>query len=119
MAVPFFVGADMSNNIRYALGTERAKLRNRLKKSGIVTCRACGQWLDWEHPYLPNSAELDEIYPVSKLPPQMRARACVDPTNIQVLCRRCNVDKSNKLDWTPGKAVERAQAGADETSRSW
>lgn len=109
----------MSSNIRYALGTERHKLRQRLKKSGITHCRACGQWLDWEHPYLPNSAELDEIYPVSKLPMQMRARACVDPTNIQVLCRRCNKAKSNKLDWVPGERREPPKPGADETSRRW
>lgn len=109
----------MSSNIRYALYNERVKLRNRLKKSGIVTCRACGCVLDWDHPYLPNSAELDEIYPVSKLPEQMRARACVDPTNIQVLCRRCNKEKSNRLDWVPGKRRETASPGADETSRGW
>jgi hypothetical protein len=50
-------------------------------------CPVCGATLDWDHPYLPNSAELDEIVPVSRLPEELRRRACLDPDNVQVLCR--------------------------------
>lgn len=86
-----------SSNVRYRLYSARAKLRERYKRMGIERCPNCGVRLDWDHPYLPNSAEIDEIYPVSKLPPEMRARAAVDPNNTQVLCRRCNRLKSNHL----------------------
>lgn len=60
-------------------------------------CPVCGATLDWDHPYLPNSAELDEIVPVSRLPEELRRRACLDPDNVQVLCRRCNKAKGNRL----------------------
>ena len=41
--------------------------------------------------------ELDEIVPVSRLPEELRRRACLDPDNVQVLCRRCNKAKGNRL----------------------
>lgn len=95
----------MSNNPRYGCFNERVKLRKRLKAMGITHCMnpKCGQPLDWEHPYRQNSAEIDEIVPISKLPKDMRARAAIDPRNVQVLCRRCNQQKSNKLNWDGGK----------------
>ena len=98
-------GAAMSNNPRYGCFNERVKLRKRLKAMGITHCMnpKCGQPLDWEHPYRQNSAEIDEIVPISKLPKDMRARAAIDPRNVQVLCRRCNQRKSNKLNWDGGK----------------
>lgn len=86
-----------SSNIRYRNFQARKKLRERLKHAGIEVCPNCGARLDWEHPYLPNSAELDEIIPVSKIPAPLKAQACVDPHNIQVLCRKCNRLKSDKL----------------------
>lgn len=88
-----------SNNIRYAIAGARRKLRERYRKSGIDHCPKCGVPLDWEHPYLPNSAELDEIVPVSKIPAPLKAQMCVDPRNVQVLCRKCNRKKSDKLNW--------------------
>lgn len=94
-----------SSNERYGCYTERVKLRKRLKAMGITRCMnpECGCVLDWERPYLPNSAEVDEIVPISRLPKPMRARAAVDPRNVQVLCRRCNREKSNSLDWKPAR----------------
>lgn len=91
----------MPNVNRYWNGNARRKLRDRLRRSGIDHCQnpRCGCVLDWEHPYQPNSAELDEIIPVSKLPPELRKRACIDPRNVQVLCRTCNLQKRDKLGW--------------------
>lgn len=86
-----------SSNIRYANFNARRKLRERLKRAGIEVCPSCGVRLDWERPYQPNSAELDEIIPVSKIPAPLKAQMCVDPRNVQVLCRRCNRIKSDKL----------------------
>ena len=91
----------MPNVNRYWNGSARRKLRARLRRSGIEHCQnpRCGCLLDWDHPYQPNSAELDEVIPVSKLPPELRKRACIDPRNVQVLCRRCNLAKRDKLGW--------------------
>ena len=95
----------MSNNPRYGCFNERVKLRKRLRAMGITRCMnpKCGQLLDWDRPYRQNSAEIDEIVPISKLPPQMRARAAIDPRNVQVLCRKCNRAKSDKLNWDGGR----------------
>jgi hypothetical protein len=70
-------------NPRYANGNARRKLRARLRAM-YERCPVCGATLDWNHPYLPNSAELDEIVPVSRLPEELRRRACLDPDNAQV-----------------------------------
>ena len=112
----------MSSNVRYTFWRQRVNQRKRLRQM-YTTCPKCGVLLDWEHPYLPNSAEVDEIFPISKLPKEMRAKAAVDPNNLQALCRRCNKAKSNK---TPKELaqLERAMSTKDvpqniETSREW
>lgn len=103
-------------NPRYANGNARRKLRARLRAM-YERCPECGALLDWDHPYLPNSAELDEIVPVSRLPEELRRRACLDPDNVQVLCRRCNKAKGNRL---PGE-LEMGTAGPETvvTSQRW
>lgn len=73
-------------NPRYANGNARRKLRARLRAM-YERCPVCRATLDWDHPYLPNSAELDEIVPVSRLPEELRRWACLGPDNVQVLCR--------------------------------
>ena len=98
-----------SNNIRYRNYQARKKLRDRYRKAGIERCPVCGVLLDWEHPYRPNSAELDEIIPVSKIPAPLKAQMCVDPRNVQVLCRKCNRAKSDNLHWKPSKPKERPE----------
>lgn len=85
----------MSSNVRYTYHRKRTAQRKRLR-SIYTRCPKCGVLLDWDHPYLPNSAEVDEIYPISKLPVEFRAKAAIDPHNLQALCRKCNKEKSNK-----------------------
>lgn len=79
-------------------------------------CPRCGVPLDWEHPYLPNSAEIDEIIPISRLPQEIRGRMAVDPSNTQVLCRRCNKLKGNKM---PVKKQEQVEQKPVKTSKKW
>ena len=105
---------------RYRNGSARRKLRARLRHM-VSHCPMCGVALDWEHPYQDNSAELDEIWPLSKTPPELRARAAVDPSNVQVLCRRCNKLKGAR---TPQQLaiMQRPSAEPDapiKTSRKW
>lgn len=105
-----------SSNVRYQFASERRKQRKRLR-SIYSHCPKCGIELDWVHPYLPNSAEVDEIIPISKIPMELRGRAAVDPSNLQVLCRKCNKLKGNKL---PMREVqEPIKAEPIKTSRSW
>lgn len=101
---------------RYANGNARRKLRARLRRV-VSVCPHCGVELDWEHPYLPNSAELDEVYPVSKLPEQLKRRACLDPANVQVLCRACNKKKGNKVGYEPRR--EGREHAPVYTSEEW
>lgn len=106
---------------RYRNGSARRKLRARLRHV-VSHCPHCGVLLDWEHPYLDNSAELDEIWPISKTPPELRARAAVDPSNVQVLCRRCNKLKGNKTPQQLRLVSQQAapqQAAPIKTSREW
>lgn len=106
----------MSSNVRYRFYSERVRQRRRFR-SMVSHCPCCGAELDWDHPYLPNSAELDEIIPISKLPPDIRGRMAVDPSNLQVLCRRCNKLKGNKLPVRKAEATE--DSGPIPTSRRW
>lgn len=105
----------MSNNVRYQFSHERQKLRKRYRAM-YSRCPMCGVALDWEHPYLPNSAEIDEIIPISKIPRELRGRAAVDPNNTQVLCRRCNKLKGAKLPVVQAPPVEHQPV---KTSRKW
>lgn len=104
------------SNPRYANGSARRKLRARLRQM-YDHCPKCGKRLDWEHPYLPNSAELDEYIPVSKIPDRYKRQACLDPDNVGVLCRECNKLKGDKLPWQ--MKLERRPPERVETSQSW
>lgn len=106
----------MSSNVRYQFSHERKKLRQRYRHM-YTHCPACGVELDWIHPYQPNSAEIDEIIPISKLPKDIRGRMAVDPSNTQVLCRRCNKLKGNKLPVRQAAPVEEHKP--IKTSRVW
>lgn len=107
-----------SSNVRYQFSGERKKLRRAMRKQHD-RCQMCGRYLDWEHPYLPNSAELDEIVPISRLPQEVRGRAAVDPRNIQVLCRACNKAKSNHLGWVPPKEPKRVRTDGVNDLVGW
>lgn len=113
------MGASVGND-RYKNGNARRKLRKTLMHQ-VSHCPHCGVLLDWKHPYLPNSAELDEKWPQSKTPREYRARMAVDPDNVQVLCRKCNKLKGA---YTPQQLAileqgGRVQAGPMPTSRDW
>ena len=105
----------MSSNVRYQFSHERKKLRQRYRHM-YTHCPVCGVELDWVHPYLPNSAEIDEIIPISKLPKDIRGRMAVDPSNTQVLCRHCNKLKGNKM---PVKQAPPEPHTPIKTSRKW
>ncbi len=106
----------MSNNVRYHFYSKRVAQRRRFR-SMVSHCPWCGVELDWDRPYLPNSAEIDEIIPISRLPKELRARMAVDPSNLQVLCRKCNKLKGNKLPVRKAETVEERKP--IPTSRKW
>lgn len=50
---------------------------------GQTTCAICPTWLNYEHAKLPNSPEVDHII--------AKADGGTDhPSNLRVICRRCN-----------------------------
>ena len=88
-------GPGGSSNPRYAKGTARTKLRNRLKAEGrgCWICRAFGRpdAIDYSLPARhPRSFEMDDLVPVSK---------GGDPTsydNVDAAHRECNNWRSNR-----------------------
>ena len=116
-------GGMPSSNPRYARGTARVKLRNRLKSEGrgCWICRAFGRpdAIDYSLPARhPRSFEVDELVPVS------RGGSPIDYGNVDAAHRECN-------NWRGNKTVEQVLAiarnarglsearGTDPTSREW
>lgn len=85
----------MSSNPRYAKGTARVKLRNRLKAEGrgCWICRAFGrpEAIDYSLPARnPRSFEVDELVPVSL------GGSPIDYANVDAAHRECNIWRGNK-----------------------
>ena len=80
-----------STNPRYANYKERERQRNRLLRECSV-CALCGREIDksLKSPH-PMSAEVDEIIPISK------GGSPIDPSNLQLVHRACNIRKSNHI----------------------
>jgi 5-methylcytosine-specific restriction endonuclease McrA len=76
----------------------RAKVIRAAKEDGIELCPFCRVVLNYDEPRLPESAEVDHIQPVSQ-----GGEDTMD--NLQVICRRCNLRKSDKVD-RPGQKVD-------------
>lgn len=85
------------HNPRWHYSGQRKALRARYKSLGLP-CALCGQPIDYSLPAgHPDSFELDEIIPISKIPPELRAKAAVDPKNVQPAHRRCNARRGAKF----------------------
>jgi 5-methylcytosine-specific restriction endonuclease McrA len=78
----------MATNPRYANGHRRRKLRAQILAEEDV-CGVCGQLVDKDlPPGLPDSAEIDEIQPIS------RGGSPLDRENCRLSHRRCNVGRN-------------------------
>ena len=85
------------HNPRWHYSGQRKALRARYRSLGLP-CALCGQPIDYSLPAgHPDSFELDEIIPISKIPPELRAKAAVDPKNTQPAHRRCNARRGAKF----------------------
>ena len=64
------------------------ELREKIMRRDNYTCQICGK-------YMPDGVgiEIDHIYPISK-------GGKTVPSNLQVLCSKCNRSKSDKLDYS-------------------
>lgn len=85
----------MSSNPRYARGSARTKLRNRLRAEGrgCWICRAFGRpdAIDYSLPARhPRSFEVDEIIPISK------GGSPIDYGNVDATHRECNNWRGNR-----------------------
>ena len=85
----------MSSNPRYARGSARTKLRNRLRAEGrgCWICRAFGRpdAIDYSLPARhPRSFEVDEIIPISK------GGSPIDYDNVDATHRECNNWRGNR-----------------------
>ena len=94
-----------SKTNRYRNGNARRKLRDRLRRTETV-CPICGHLLDWEL-RTPDgwSVELDEKEELRFIPPRYRAKAVIDPDNVQAVHRRCNIWKRDHGNARPPWAV--------------
>ena len=93
---------------------KRDKLRQRMIATQQQPCHICKRPIDYSLPAgHPWCFEMDEIFPPSKLPPELRKAASCDPNNCAPSHRRCNQLKSNKLfaDSKPPKLIN--------SSRDW
>lgn len=103
------------HNPRWHYSGQRKALRARFKSLGLP-CAICGQPIDYSLPAChPDSFELDEIIPISRIDPALRARAAVDPKNVQPAHRRCNARRGARLmhEMRPPVAL------ASDSSRDW
>ena len=77
-----FYASQKWRRLRYAA------LRKNREKHGQITCEVCNEYTGPWH--------VDHIEPVSK----NWARR-LDPENVQIMCERCNLGKSNtdRIDW--------------------
>jgi hypothetical protein len=84
------------------------ELRYRVLKKGKGCCQLCGTRGSESNPL-----QVDHIKPRSKHPELALAES-----NLQILCRRCNVGKSNKdkTDWRVAASVELAENIAVRTA---
>lgn len=84
-------------------------LRNRrttieqAQREGIEHCPRCGTILNYDEPRQPNSAETDHIIPHSQ-------GGTDDRHNLQILCRHCNRQLSNKGKHKPAKPERKQPA---------
>lgn len=68
------------------------QVRKRAIASKDHVCALCGNELDMDaKPYTPRACEVDHIIPIS------RGGAPYDIDNLQLLCHKCNRQKSNRL----------------------
>lgn len=113
----------MSSNPRYAKGSARVKLRNRLKAEGrgCWICRAFGRpdAIDYSLPARhPRSFEVDELVPVSK------GGSPTDYDNVDAAHRECNNWRGNRsvaqvLEIASKSRAKSAARARDECSREW
>lgn len=98
-------------NVRYANGAKRREIRRWLMHTQD-TCALCGKPIDktLKTPH-PMSAEVDEIWPVSK------GGSPYDRDNVQLVHRICNQRKGNKI-YREGERVP-ASAKPLPTSMEW
>ena len=100
----------------------RDKLRQQMKRQGLP-CHLCGMPIDYSLPPCDDWAfEMDELIPISKLPPELRKAAACDPSNVAPAHRICNRRKSNKLvsqlDPTKTQAATKAKQTRSRTSKT-
>ncbi len=80
----------------------RDRLRARVASMGLP-CHICGRPIDYSLPAGdPMSFELDELVPVSRLPPEARRAAACDPANVAPAHRICNERRGNRMPGDPG-----------------
>ena len=98
-------------NVRYANGAKRREIRRWLMHTQD-TCALCGKPIDktLKTPH-PMSAEVDEIWPVSK------GGSPYDRDNVQLVHRICNQRKGNKI-YREGERVP-ASSKPLPTSMEW
>lgn len=105
----------MGRNVRRSY--KRDRLRERVRSQGLP-CHICGCPIDYSLPAgHPWSFELDEVFPVGKLPPELRKAAASDPNNCLPAHRRCNQRKSDKIVTDARKHAKPTKP--IKTSREW
>ena len=112
-----------SSNPRYANGSARTKLRNRLRSEGrgCWICRAFGRpdAIDYTLPAKhPRAFEADDLVPVS------RGGNPISYGNLDAAHRECNIWRGNKSVAEVLAIAKKARAGdskkqPDECSREW
>lgn len=92
------------------------KLRSTIirdaRANGMEHCPQCRVPLTWAGPRTPQSAEVDHITPVSQ-------GGTDHPSNLRILCRRCNQQRGDGTRGRRNPAPPRHQAAWLHTSRPW